>query len=94
MGWVVPYTIAAAFLYSIPAQPAVYWKLSRPASEIFMIIIKISVNHFYDFHKIFSRGWVAKTNIKGKTLRSNRSQMFFKTAVLKNFAVFSKKYLY
>ena len=31
-----------------------------------------------------------QTNIKGKTLRSSRSQMFFKIAVLKNFAVLSR----
>ena len=60
---VVQYTIAAIFLYSIPAQPAVYWKLSLIASEIFMIIIKILVNHFYDFHKIFSRGWVGSKKV-------------------------------
>ena len=39
-------------------QPAGYRELSRTASEIFLIIIKISVNHFYDFHKTFSGGWV------------------------------------
>ena len=27
-----------------------------------MIIIKISVNHFYDFHKTFLRGWVVEFN--------------------------------
>ena len=42
-------TIAPVFLNSIPAKPAVYQELSRPASEL-MIIINISVNHFYDFH--------------------------------------------
>ena len=39
-------TIVAVFLNSIPAKPAVYQELSRTASPI----IKISVNHFYDFH--------------------------------------------
>ena len=32
-----------------------------------------------------------QTNIKRKTLRSSRSQMFFKIAVLKNFAVTVRK---
>ena len=32
-----------------------------------------------------------QTNIKRKTLRSSRSQMFFKIAVLKNFAITVKK---
>ena len=32
-----------------------------------------------------------QTNIKGKTLRSSRSQMFLKVAVLKNFAITVKK---
>ena len=36
----------------------------------------------------------AQTNIKGKTLRSRRSQMFLKIAVLKNFAVLSRKHLH
>ena len=34
-----------------------------------------------------------QTNIKGKIPRSSRSQMFFKIAVLKNFAVLSRKHL-
>ena len=34
-----------------------------------------------------------QTNTKGKTLRSSRLQMFFKIAVLKNFAVLSRKHL-
>ena len=83
----------AVFLYSLPAQPTVYRKSSRTAYEIFTIIIQISFNHFYDVHKIFSRGWVVQTNIKGKTLRSSHSQMFFKAAVLKNVDIFSKIYL-
>ena len=34
-----------------------------------------------------------QTDIKGKTLRSSRSQMFFKIGVLKNLAIFTRKYL-
>ena len=34
-----------------------------------------------------------QTNIKGKNLRSSRTQMFFKIAVLKNFAVLPRKHL-
>ena len=46
-----PYdTVAAVFLNSIPAKPAVYQQASLMASEFLMIIIKILVNHFYDFH--------------------------------------------
>ena len=43
-------TIATVFLNSIPAKPAVYQELSRTASQFLMVIIKISVNHFYDCH--------------------------------------------
>ena len=35
-----------------------------------------------------------QTNIKGETLRGSRSQMFFKIAVLKDFAITVKKHLY
>ena len=55
------YTIAAVFVNYIPVQPAVYQKLSGTASGIFMIITEISVNYFYDFHKISSRGWFQKS---------------------------------
>ena len=56
---IVQYTTAAVLLNSISVQPAVYQELSRTASEIFMIMIFYdSVNHLYDFHKYFSRGWV------------------------------------
>ena len=48
---------------SIPAQTAVYRELSRAASEIFMIITKISVKDFYDFRKNFSRKWVDCTGL-------------------------------
>ena len=34
-----------------------------------------------------------QTNIKGKTLRSSRSQMFFKIAVFKKFAALPRKHL-
>ena len=43
-------TTAAVFFNSIQAKPAVYHEPSRVASQFLMIIIKISVNHFYDFH--------------------------------------------
>ena len=55
---IIEYTIVTLFVNSIPAQLAVYQKFLRKAPESFIIIIKISVNHFQDFHKIFSRGWV------------------------------------
>ena len=35
-----------------------------------------------------------QTNIKGKYLRTSRSQMFFKLACLKNFSVLSRRHLY
>ena len=69
---IVQYTIATVFVNSIPAQSAVYQKFSCTASEIFMIIIKISVNHFYDFDKVFSRGWVG---IKGSTKYSVKIEL-------------------
>ena len=34
-----------------------------------------------------------QTIVKGKTLRSSRSQIFFKIGVLKNFAIFARKHL-
>ena len=57
---------------SIPAQIAVYRELSHAASEIFMIISKISVNHFYDFRKNFSRKWVDCTGLCKNTLEKNQ----------------------
>lgn len=46
-----PYdTIVAVFLNSIPAKPTVYQELSRTVFQFLNIIIKISVNQFYDIH--------------------------------------------
>ena len=44
-----------------------------------MIIIKILVNHFYDFHKIFSRGWVGS-----KKVDIQEKQAMWNTASPKN----------
>lgn len=47
----MPYvTIVAVFLNCLPAKPAVYQELSGTASQFLMIIVKVLVNHFFDFH--------------------------------------------
>ena len=46
-----PYdTIVSVFLNSIPGKPTVYQELSRTVFQFLNIIIKISVNQFYDNH--------------------------------------------